>query len=238
MQTLTLPDIDRQRRDIFLSSGAQNPGRNVKSAGAILACQPEVFSGHAFPKFEYLDPARVKELIGSYTIKTEYYNAEFQTVEEAAAPGRYGAIAVVSNAAGDSFTAYRTLYNAADAIQPGSSACLLAETDKVSGVKVDEFDAAKADQDWWHALRKKLGTALKYERYVHLPADYEADPARRWPVVYYLHGTGGGNVMKDVESDGIQISANENPQFPNLSRYRSVHRTSGGIHRRSKGCHG
>ncbi|MEO7097540.1 MAG: hypothetical protein ABI175_30040, partial [Polyangiales bacterium] len=26
---------------------------------------------------------------------------------------------------------------------------------------------------------------------VYLPAGYEADPARRWPVYYFLHGLGG-----------------------------------------------
>ena len=34
-----------------------------------------------------------------------------------------------------------------------------------------------------------LGVDKRYV--IHLPGGYGADPAARWPVVYYLHGLGG-----------------------------------------------
>ena len=40
--------------------------------------------------------------------------------------------------------------------------------------------------DW---VSKTLGRTVKY--YVYLPAGYDADQARRYPVLYYLHGIGG-----------------------------------------------
>jgi S-formylglutathione hydrolase FrmB len=47
-----------------------------------------------------------------------------------------------------------------------------------------------------------LGVDKTYE--VYLPGGYGADPAARWPVIYYLHGLGGGE--RDFV-DGLDLAA-------------------------------
>jgi len=46
------------------------------------------------------------------------------------------------------------------------------------------------DNDWWYGLRQRLGLAESYHRIVELPRDYDADPAKRWPLVLYMIGRG------------------------------------------------
>ncbi len=47
------------------------------------------------------------------------------------------------------------------------------------------------DQAWWHAQRRRLGTATRYPRFRLLPDGYEGDQSLRWPAIIYLHGSGG-----------------------------------------------
>jgi hypothetical protein len=46
------------------------------------------------------------------------------------------------------------------------------------------------DNDWWYGLRARLGLTEKYPRIVELPKDYDADPAKKWPLVLYMIGRG------------------------------------------------
>lgn len=45
----------------------------------------------------------------------------------------------------------------------------------------------------WYRLDKKLGTVERVQHMVLLPPGHEAQPERIWPVVVFLHGTGGHN---------------------------------------------
>ena len=74
-----------------------------------------------------------------------------------------------------------------------------ARADRDGAIIGEKPEAAKFDRDWWHALRKKLGTAVAYEYFVRLPAGYDADADKRWPVIFYLHGSGGGEKMENVQ---------------------------------------
>ncbi|NLF39397.1 prolyl oligopeptidase family serine peptidase [bacterium] len=47
------------------------------------------------------------------------------------------------------------------------------------------------ERDWWHAVRTQLGTETVYHYFKLLPDEYDADKAKRWPAVIYLHGSGG-----------------------------------------------
>ncbi|ASY36781.1 phospholipase [Streptomyces sp. CLI2509] len=50
---------------------------------------------------------------------------------------------------------------------------------------------------------------------LHLPEDYDADPARAWPLVLFLHGAGErGSDLEAVTRHGIPGLAEEGREFP------------------------
>jgi predicted esterase len=210
--TITLPDMQAQRLRAFLSGG-DSPGRWGRvPAWLQLTCGGTVFTGDAFPTFDYPEPQRINALVASYSLSTAWFDAAGKRVSRPAAFGRYGAVTQVIDAAGDSFITYTTLYRAQQAPAADASAVLLAA--RQAAGSADDFLAAKLDRDWWHALRKTLHTEIRYEYAVHLPKGYDADLARRWPVIVYLHGSGGGNNPRDVRDGGPQKAAREKPDFP------------------------
>lgn len=76
--------------------------------------------------------------------------------------------------------------------KPGVGAVLLAglyETSPTAPPAVRRTDVWSRDQNWWYGLKKKQG--LVNTRYLtDLPPGYAAEPARRWPLVLFLHGAG------------------------------------------------
>jgi predicted esterase len=71
------------------------------------------------------------------------------------------------------------------------------------------------DNAWWFALRQHLGETPSYPRVVDLPGGYEADPARRWPLMLYLHGVGErGEDLGIVRRTGMGKVVAEGRQIP------------------------
>lgn len=53
--------------------------------------------------------------------------------------------------------------------------------------------------EWWYGLRKRLGLAPHYPYLADLPEGYDADPAKKWPLILYTHSNAGiGSDMKLV----------------------------------------
>jgi CubicO group peptidase (beta-lactamase class C family) len=83
--TLEIPSLDRMRYDTFKWETPRGyPG-----------C---VFVGTELPKIDFERPLRIKELIGPYEISTRYYDADFNEVDSAEKPGRYGAVVDIKTA--------------------------------------------------------------------------------------------------------------------------------------------
>jgi poly(3-hydroxybutyrate) depolymerase len=204
--TLRLEDINKVRKDRFLEGGRSASPWSRTPEYLKMRCAPDVFTGEQLPAAAYPEPDRIKALVGSWTTTTDYYDVDGNKVERAAKPGRYGAVITVTSAAGDSFTVYQTLCRTESA--GGKDAIALA------GNAQGAADPAKADRDWWHSLRKKLGNAIEYEYFVRLPQGYDEDPAKRWPVIFYLHGSGGGEKLEDVQNGGVQTKAKTKADFP------------------------
>lgn len=57
-----------------------------------------------------------------------------------------------------------------------------------------------SDDAWWFELRKRIGLAETYNYLPQLPDGYDADPAKRWPLILFLHGSGdrGTDVTSSV----------------------------------------
>ena len=90
---------------------------------------------------------------------------------------------------------------------PESFAVLLAGLSETAPRDPPQFLHADADTRnaaWWYNLRARLGLAPAYKFIVDLPAGYEADPAKRWPLVVFLHhGGAGGNDLATVRNGAL-----------------------------------
>lgn len=96
LATLSLPDPNAARREAFNR--------------AAFVFQPFVFSSVAFPNGDFQDPSLVEDLIGPYSLQTAFYDADYNVVEAARQPGRYGAIVTIKAADGQQYKRFRTLF--------------------------------------------------------------------------------------------------------------------------------
>ncbi len=97
------------------------------------------------------------------------------------------------------------------------SAILLAglhEMEATGATAVDRTDFQRRDADWWYAQRQGTGDLEPYDRLIHLPKDYDADPARRWPLVVFLHGSGNGGSLEKLKKWGPPKQVAAGREFP------------------------
>jgi len=72
--------------------------------------QTTVFSGERFPACDLNIPRAVKPLLGAYTLKNTFYDAQYTAVTSAAKPGRYGCVTEITPAGGTLSRRYTTLF--------------------------------------------------------------------------------------------------------------------------------
>jgi predicted esterase len=167
---VAMPDMRSVRRQAF-----------ARGEGPFKRSFPNpVFQGQKFPDVGLADKAAAEAIVGPIDIKTEYYDARRDQVEWPEKAGRYGAVVHVQSKLAGSATLYQTLF------EGNGSGSAIVEAAKSEGV----LDSVKADEDWWHSLRRKLGTAIHYDSYLRFPDD---SPGKKWPLIVALHGSGGGN---------------------------------------------
>jgi predicted esterase len=80
---------------------------------------PYVFPGTTLPDCEFDQPSLVEDLIGRYTIRTTFYDADYQPVTSADKAGRYGAVVEIEAADGRIFKQFRTLFRRPDPPEGG-----------------------------------------------------------------------------------------------------------------------
>ncbi|HOF87944.1 MAG TPA: serine hydrolase, partial [Armatimonadota bacterium] len=78
--------------------------------------RPCVFGGTAFPACDFLNPQQVEDLIGPYTIKTTFYDKDYNQVTAATKPGRYGAVIEIIPEDGRPYRRFRTIYRVPDGV--------------------------------------------------------------------------------------------------------------------------
>lgn len=93
---VTLDDPDEARRQAF----AREP----------LVFHPYVFNGAVFPSCDFQDPSLVEDTVGTYMLKTTFYDADYNPVKSATRPGRYGAIVDVTTEDGQHYRRFATLF--------------------------------------------------------------------------------------------------------------------------------
>ena len=245
--TLELPNADAARKQAF--------------ERAEMSLKPFVFSGEKLPEPEFEEPSLVEDLIGPYTLKTAYYDADCSEVAAATKPGRYGAIVEIRPQDGPPTKRFLTLFRQPESInwravelpstielpkqlgidpaiareqsetladylkwelrtafnRDSASAILLAglyET-KPGTPPTDRTGPRSRDAWWWHGLKKKTGDLVPLRYLVHLPPGAEADKAKRWPTLLFLHGAGErGDDLKLVEVHGPPKIVKTRKDFP------------------------
>lgn len=90
----------------------------------------------------------------------------------------------------------------------------LAETSPTDPAAVDRNDVYARDDAWWFGLRNRLGLEQSYPRLVDLPAGYDADPAKRWPLILSLHGSDGGASLEKVRNEDVAGLIHGGKQIP------------------------
>lgn len=220
-----------------------------------------VFGTAAFPAVNFAQPALVEELLGPYTLRTAFYDAEYHPVESALQIGRYGAIVEVSTAEGPVLKRFFTLFRRPEEIDweqvrfPVPTSLLealgivpevlqdrtkmledlfrwklwnLIEKDEQSAILLAglyETPPGTPPQPrnspwvqngkWWYGLKRQIGEAALPRYLLYLPPDYEADPARKWPLLLFLHGAGErGDDLEKVKVHGPPKLIAEGQHFP------------------------
>jgi len=91
----------------------------------------------------------------------------------------------------------------------------LYETSPDDPPAVYRTDVVARDTNWWYGLRQRLGLTEHYHYLVDLPTGYDADPAKKWPLILYLHGGGEkGNDLSLVRSSGLAGAVARGRQLP------------------------
>lgn len=207
LRQVPLEDLAAARTRAF-EAGARGPSRWEPAASWMSPrVSGEVFAGTELPRPEYPDSARAEQAFGKIGITTEYFDARYRRVSAAHRPGRYAAVSRIVSDVGEA-VAFHTLYRI-----PGTDPTTLpARPDGKRPTAADLAAAgtdwvAKSERDWWYPLQKSLALAKPYELFVRLPAGYDEHPDRLYPVIVYLHGSGGGDRIASVLIDGPQAYA-------------------------------
>jgi hypothetical protein len=91
----------------------------------------------------------------------------------------------------------------------------LSETQPGDPPAVARTDAFARDADWWFGLRQRLGLAEEYNHFVELPRGYDADPAKKWPLMLYLVSRAEyGTDIHLVHRSGLARRVEDGQQVP------------------------
>jgi len=105
-----------------------------------------------------------------------------------------------------------------DDTAPADLAILLAGLSEISPndpPAVNRTGVAARDENWWFGLRQRLGLAQNYQCLLDLPKGYDADVARRWPLILYLHGGDQkGHDLQLVRKSGLLLAVTNGRQLP------------------------
>ncbi len=104
LQPVTLPDALEQRARLLFDIG--------------IGPETYIFTGSQFPTCDFSEPGLANMLFGQYGVSTTFYDADYNRVSEARAPGRYAAVIHVHGDKGQEMTRFRTLYRAPKDILP------------------------------------------------------------------------------------------------------------------------
>ena len=91
----------------------------------------------------------------------------------------------------------------------------LTETKPTDPPAVQRTNIFARDSAWWDGLRQRIGLEEKYPYMVDLPSGYDADPAKKWPLIVYLHSASeSGTNFQSVRQSGLDFEIVHGRQVP------------------------
>ena len=218
-----LPELESVYRGLF----ADTP----------LVCTPAAaFTGEQLPRIDLLHAEAFRRSFGEYAVQVSYYNDRYVPVTRAAHNGRFGAVVEITAPGNLSRTEYLTLCRypagwvgvigtATDFLrtqgveieksprtfaqlptQPDAGPLLAAAYANRHGAHIrTRKDVLVQDRTWWYGLKKARHEAPEYA--LTLPPKYDPHRAQRWPLIVFLHGSGGGETL-------LANTVQHDPNFP------------------------
>ena len=143
-----------------------------------LVAAPFVFSGDSFPPIDFEDPSLVEDLIGTYSLKTQFFDNDYRAVDKPSLPGRYGAAVDIASTSGQHYRRYVTLFRQPDHVDWRHTKVEF-PPDAVTVVGIDPAVAAANS----HAINTALLSELRRsyatsQRTAQLLGDLWADSAK------------------------------------------------------------
>ena len=149
--------------------------RREAMASARLRVQA-VFSGNQFPRIDFEQPGVMKQVLGTYTITTEFYDADLNKLTAPQKPGRYGAVVQIALADGKSTKRFVTLFRQPEGGRADWKLTINAEPPKQTGiVPAVAAEQSEAIGDYVKELMRE-GMARDSRGAVLLAALYETKP--------------------------------------------------------------
>ena len=148
-----------------------------------------VLNDDSLPAFDLAEPQRSRELIGDYQLKTVVYGSNYQPVEKATQPGRYGAVVEIIPGADRKLPATRrflTLFRLPEKTRPGpqspdAAMDLAARHEVPHGEDPASFyhQSVEKDRQWWIGLKRRLyGFDQRFPQPFRSPRTIEGKAAR------------------------------------------------------------
>ena len=152
-KTMGTMDVQIKGRSIAkLSSLDVEQQREEAIQDAHVVFKPCVFSGEVFPDYDFEQPSLMEDLIGQYTLKATFYDAQYNPVRLAKDLGRYGAIVEVRSESGRVFKRYCTLYRAPGSVRMWDAKIpLSAELPAIWGISHEASKSNAMDLSYWLA---------------------------------------------------------------------------------------
>lgn len=91
----------------------------------------------------------------------------------------------------------------------------LADTAPTEPPVTERTDFKIRNATWWFGLRQRIGLAEKYRYLADLPAGYDADATKRWPLILFLHGGNeNGEDIQRVRDSSLPKLIGQGKQIP------------------------
>jgi len=218
------PDLDQVRSEVLATEMPAwgtylEPGKvRGDHDWARLEMDRHIVMMDMFPKADFRDPEKVRNLIGgNYELETTFYDEEGDPVERPWYPGAYGAITEVDVGDGSEREVRHLIYRIDDTdpipMTSDEETALLLLAEKQLGRPWQETDRSPEEIAlfWWHAFDKNRGTARDLPYFVRQP---DGTPEEPLPLLVFLHGSGARS-LSHLENDAT-IRAIERSGFPGL----------------------
>lgn len=191
-QTVPMPQTNWDWRSLFFCVGdrPEHDGLNPLQQAVVLGAQHYVVTSSVPPAVDFADPVAVRKLRDSdYTLTVRLFDEQGNPTEAFETPGFYGAEIEAVFESGECYTVRRSFYRLPEgtALEQSDETTAI----RLAAVKKPGRQPEIAAEYRWDRIRAKNGHPLRYKTIDFLPADYDADPEKRWPTIIYLHGVGG-----------------------------------------------